>query len=81
MTRTPNLRPCPIPNCQRFRKDSQLFCPGDWRLTPPDLKDAVLREAGRSWGSPEHKAAAKAAMRAVLERLGRSPEKGSPYAL
>lgn len=68
---------CPANGCDRTVGDSVLMCPGDWRRVPKPIQNAVYRawKDGRGAGSPAHRAAMAAAIRAVNdgERLGDVP--------
>lgn len=61
---------CPVSGCRKKRLQGDLMCGGDWGLVPSDLQQQIKIEARACYGSPAHKALARQAVDAVLDRLG-----------
>jgi hypothetical protein len=63
---------CPIRRCPQNVAPDRLMCRLHWHTVPKPLRDAVWAtwRSGAGAGTPEHRAAIDAAIRAVNARLG-----------
>lgn len=62
------MKPCPVPQCQGDRKDSQLACAFHWARLPAALRHRLMDGYRTHKGSPLHLANVGEAM-ALLRGL------------
>lgn len=55
------MKPCPVPQCQSDRKDSQLACGFHWSQLPAELRRRLMDGYRTHKGSPLHLAAVREA--------------------